>query len=37
MADDVNIAEGNPNRTSWKLNCWAVSEEVKVFNVLNSF
>lgn len=26
-SDELQGAEGNPNRTSWKLNCWAVAEE----------
>ncbi|XP_066920444.1 nuclear pore complex protein Nup107-like isoform X1 [Clytia hemisphaerica] len=26
-SDELQGAEGNPNRSSWKLNCWALSEE----------
>ena len=28
--DELQAAEGNPNRSSWKLNCWSVSEEVTI-------
>uniref|UniRef100_T2MEI4 Nuclear pore complex protein n=1 Tax=Hydra vulgaris TaxID=6087 RepID=T2MEI4_HYDVU len=30
--DEIQPAEGNPNRDLWKINCWAMSEE-KSFNI----
>ena len=26
--DDILPAEGNPDRDLWKLNCWALADEV---------